>query len=204
MHSTRYKAGLIVAFSILLGAWPILAGDFVWTNEGGPYGGRVYAVEYIDGSTLLAGTEHGGVYISHDSGDTWQTANEGLTSYIVNCIGKNPLNSNTVYIGTSGNGVFRTRNGTSACTWSERSTNLGSNMVLSIAVSSVDTCMIYAGTVNGIYVATDCGGYWSDITNNISDPNVSAIALGPSGLDTLYVGTNSGVFKSTDGGVSWA
>lgn len=187
---------------LLVAATPIPAGYYVWSNEGGPYGGRVQTVEFIDDTVYLAGTWNGGVFISHDSGTRWNSSNSGLTNLIINCICKNPLNRNTVYIGTGGGGVFRTNLAATTCPWVPRSYNLGNSNVLCIAMSPVDTNVVFAGTVSGIYRSLNTGGSWSNITNNLADANVNAVAIGGN-FDTLYTGTNSGVFKSTDGGTTW-
>ena len=188
--------------AIIAGATPLAAGYYVWSNEGGPYGGRVQAVEFIGGGIYMAGTRGGGVFVTHDSGGLWNASNAGLAGLLVNCICRNPLNANTVYIGTGGDGVFVTGNSTTGCAWTPKSFNLGNGNVLSLAMSPVDTNVVFAGTINGIYKSVNRGGYWSAITNNLTDANVSSIAIGGT-LDTLYVGTNSGVFKSTDGGATW-
>jgi photosystem II stability/assembly factor-like uncharacterized protein len=180
------------------------AGDHVWSNEGGPCGGRVQAIEFIDGHTLLAGTRHAGVFVSRDGGASWQASNRGLSNLVVNCICRNPLNKHAVFIGTQGSGIFRTTNAATSGAWAGRSYHLGNGDVTAIAMSARDTNVVFAGTAAGIYRSPNSGGYWFDVTNDLSDANVYAVAIGGArGVDTIYVGTNSGVFRSRDGGAAW-
>ena len=80
------------------------AGYYSWTNEGGPYGGRIQTAAFLNNSTILAGSRHGGIYVSHDTGNSWTVVNQGLTNYIINDLAGNPANSNTVYAATGGGG----------------------------------------------------------------------------------------------------
>ncbi|MFY8001420.1 MAG: hypothetical protein ACOVSW_22700 [Candidatus Kapaibacteriota bacterium] len=53
-----------------------------WQQTNGPYGGSVRCL-VRNGTTLFAGTIGGGVFRSFDNGTTWQAANNGLTSLVV-------------------------------------------------------------------------------------------------------------------------
>ena len=177
-----------------------------WTNESGPFGGRIEAIEYFGAGHLIAGTRNGGVFLSHDAAATWQAANTGLSDLIVTCAVVNPSNTNTAFIGTSGGGVFRTRNLRGETAWTNCSYNIGNRDIQCIAMCRADTNTIFAGTVGGIFKGTAGGGYWTDISSNLTDKNIAAFALPGWGTDTIYVGTagsNGGVFKTTNGGATW-
>ena len=179
------------------------AGYYSWTNEGGPYGGRIQTAAFLNNSTILAGSRHGGIYVSHDTGNSWTVVNQGLTNYIINDLAGNPANSNTVYAATGGGGVFRTYSATGDCSWVSRSYNLGSDNVLSLAVCPADTTTLVAGTVNGIYKTVNCASYWYEISGDLPDKNINAVAFASGGADTIFVGTNSGVFKTENNGSTW-
>jgi photosystem II stability/assembly factor-like uncharacterized protein len=174
----------------------------MWTNDGGPFGGRVQAIERIDTNSVVAGTRDGGVFISHDAGDSWQTANHGLGNLIISCISINPDNNNTAYLGTEGDGVYRTNNLNGTPVWVKFSNGVSNNSVLCSAISAQDTARVYAGTVNGMFSSTTCGSLWTDISGDLTSKTVNAIVLFSDPLK-IMVGTMGGIFKTTDGGVSW-
>jgi photosystem II stability/assembly factor-like uncharacterized protein len=177
-----------------------------WTNDGGPYGGRIQAVELFGTNQVVVGTRNGGVFVSRDAGATWEAANAGLADLIVNCVVVNPLNPNTAFIGTSADGVYRTRDLGSRVAWTNLSSNLGNPYVQCLAICRGDTSALFAGTINGVFKSTTGGRYWFDMTNNLSVKNVTAMAFGGWGPDTVYAaasGVGGGVFKSTNGGDTW-
>jgi photosystem II stability/assembly factor-like uncharacterized protein len=177
-----------------------------WTNEGGPYGGRIEAAEYAGSGRLIAGTRNGGVFVTADAAASWHTANTGLTDLIVTCAVVNRLNAKTAYIGTSGGGVFRTASLWGETAWVNTSYNIGNRDIECIAMCRSDTTMIFAGTSAGLFKGLAGGGVWMDISGNLTDKNIAAIAFPGSGADTIFVGTSGstgGVFKTTNGGASW-
>jgi photosystem II stability/assembly factor-like uncharacterized protein len=70
---------------------------------------RSLAVDRINGNKVFAGTEYANVYGSIDGGNSWVELNEGLPSYLdsIEAIAISPANSNLLYIGTYGGGVFQ-------------------------------------------------------------------------------------------------
>ena len=95
-----------VLLAILSAASARAAGG--WTNDSGPFGGRIEAIERFGPGHLIAGTRNGGVFLSLDAASTWRAANTGLSDLIVTCAVVNPSNTNSAFVGTAGGGVFRT------------------------------------------------------------------------------------------------
>ena len=177
-----------------------------WSNENGPFGGRVEAIEYVGAGRLVAVTRNGGVFLSADAASSWRAANTGLSDLIATCVAVNPSNGNTAYTGTSGGGVFKTWSLFGGTEWFNTSYNIGSRDIRCLAVCRADTNTILSGTLGGIFKGAAGGGVWTDISGDLSDRSVSAVALPGWGADTIYVGTAgsaAGVFKTTNGGASW-
>ncbi len=198
------KAPILFAIAILLAS--VIPARSEWSNGNGPFGGRIEAIEYLGAGRIVAATRNGGVFLSADAAASWHAANAGLSDLIATCVAANPSNANTVYVGASGGGVFKTLNLCGETAWTNTSYNIGSRDIRCLAVCRADTSTILAGTLGGLFKGVAGGGYWMDISGNLADKNVSAIALAGWGVDTIYVGTagsNGGVFKTTNGGASW-
>jgi photosystem II stability/assembly factor-like uncharacterized protein len=90
--------------------------------------------------------------------------------------------------------------------------NLTYGTMTSIAVSPVDTQVIWVGTDNGlVWKTADEGGEWISVNAGLPNRWVTRLAADPVDAETAYV-TFSGyrlneylphVFKTTDGGTSW-
>ncbi|MCG6918223.1 MAG: hypothetical protein LJE89_11845, partial [Deltaproteobacteria bacterium] len=100
----------------------------------------------------------------------------------------------------NGGGVFKSEDGGGS--WTAVNNGLINLNVQTIAIDSVDTDVIYAGTDAGsLFISTDGGGSWSDITGSISGANVLSLAVDPDTTTTLYAGTaGEGFFKLTERG----
>jgi ligand-binding sensor domain-containing protein len=93
---------------------------------------------------IFAGTSQG-IYISNDTGQTWQKKNSGIKYPYVNSLLAN--RSNFVFAATSGGGVFRsTDNGE---TWLELNSGLSDSLIKTLTIDNND--YIYAGTSKSIY-----------------------------------------------------
>jgi photosystem II stability/assembly factor-like uncharacterized protein len=66
-------------------------------------------------SELAAPGEWRGVFKSTNGGATWSAVNTGLSNKKVWALAIDPINTNTIYVGTYG-GVFKSANG--GATWS--------------------------------------------------------------------------------------
>jgi hypothetical protein len=162
-----------------------------WTRVH-PDGGNIYSIVAV-GNTLFNGTEIG-VYKSSDGGNTWETANNGLTILVVKVLF---VKGTTLYAGTRGGGIFRSDD--LAGTWVPSGTGLTGTIVKSIVENEYG---MFAGTTDaGVFLSTDEGGYWSQVNSGITNIEINALTVNG---DVIYAGSEgSGVFKSTDNGASW-
>jgi photosystem II stability/assembly factor-like uncharacterized protein len=121
-----------------------------------------------------------------------------------------PQHPETVYAGTDGKGLFKTRDG--GRTW--RKAGFAGEDIGGLILNPKNSENVYAESKGRIFVTTDGGGTWRALNAGwVSGTWPTALALNPRNPATLYVGTitavdgkgdvGAGVFKSVDGGDSW-
>jgi hypothetical protein len=98
--------------------------------------------------------------------------------------------------------VFKSTNG--GTDWIAVNNGLTNPNVQTLAIDSVDTDIIYAGTDFGsLFISMDGGASWSAIGGEISGANVLSLAIDPATTTTLYAGTaGEGLFFLTERGES--
>jgi len=131
-------------------------------------------------ATLYAGT-YNGVFKSTNGGASWTAANSGLTENITS-LAIDPLNTNTLYAGTSYRGVFKSADAGS--TWSAVNPGLTALSVRSLAIDPKDPHRLYAATDGGgafIITFSDSAvtEFRFDRTSVLSGGSFSASVFGP-------------------------
>lgn len=148
-------------------------------------GGHVRSLEVL-GNTIIAGFT-GGINISRDNGETWNSTLGGNVVYAV----KMNDNTNTIFAATGGNGVYKSQN--KGFTWTP--TGLTGINVYALTVQGDK---IYAGMNYGLLVSEDNGDTWTYTTLMV--PTRSAT----SNKDFIFAGGfGTGVYVSSDNGSSW-
>src|SRR5918997_779295 len=133
----------------------------------------------------------------------------------VQCLVVDPKDPDTVYAGTSDEGLFKSSDG--GMSW-ERLSGVTHPRVTSVAVSPVSGA-IYGGTEpSSLFVSRDGGGSWRELEGLKNLPSaatwrfpprpwtshVSSIALSYEDPDLIVAGIElGGVVRSEDGGESW-
>jgi photosystem II stability/assembly factor-like uncharacterized protein len=159
---------------------------------------RLYAV----GDEAVAVIENGGV----------ELALEGVGA---RCVAVDPRDPDTVYVGTSDEGLFKSEDGGKV--W-ERLTGVEHPRVTSVVVSPADGAL-YAGTEpSTLFVSRDGGESWRELEGLKNLPSaptwsfpprpwtshVRAIALSYEDPNAVVAGIElGGVMRSTDGGETW-
>ena len=60
--------------------------------------------------------------------------------------------------------------------------------------------IVYAGTINGMYLSTNYGDTWTKTSNAFSSTSISAITV----IDKyIFVASGVGMFRSSDNGATW-
>lgn len=192
----------LMSAGLLCPAWVQAQGEAAWEQTQGPTGGKVNVllIGGADPSAIYAGVD-GGVYVSRDSGATWQCSSDGLSAdQEVRALAMDPSAPHILYAGTD-SGVYRSADGGES--WSEASLGLTRDLVISLAVDSANTSVIYAGTDTQVFKSIDGGGQWAASSVGLPEQIVWALQLDRAAPGVVYAGTDSGVFQSVDGGEQW-
>jgi photosystem II stability/assembly factor-like uncharacterized protein len=89
--------------------------------------------------------------------------------------------------------------------WVQLNSGLPSLNHTSIAVSPVDSKVIYVGTRIGLGKTVDGGESWSYVPIGIKEEFIKCVTLSYQNKDIVYVGTYGyGIFISQDGGLTWS
>jgi photosystem II stability/assembly factor-like uncharacterized protein len=134
--------------------------------------------------------------------------------FVVNMI-TSPTNSKIIYVGTWGNGVFKSVDG--GMTWVKTSNGLGDLYINSLAIDPQNANILYAGTYNDeIYKTTNAGETWSHSSQGVQDGAIIyTIAIDPYNPDIIYIGTRGKfavdpppwkgiVYRSKNEGINWS
>jgi len=134
-----------------------------------------------------------------DGGHTWAGIGPGLRATWIRAFAIDPLNPQTVYAGTSSDGVFKSMDGGS--TWTATAADFPPYPVNGMLVDS--TGAVFAGSDAGLFRSLDGGATWAVLP--LWRP-VSALAI-DNASQTIYAGAPDwypiGVFSSADGGETW-
>ncbi|MCB9245635.1 MAG: PKD domain-containing protein [Flavobacteriales bacterium] len=171
--------------------------------------GRINSIAFHpnDSNTFYIGAPAGGMWVTHDFGQTWSSNTDTLVTLGVSAIAINPVAPDTIYLGTGdrdasdsyGNGVIRSFDGGS--TWRVSNTGMGNTIVGQMVIHPTNPAILVAATNGGIYRSTNHASNWSRTqTGNFKD-----IVMDPANPNILYACTyNSARFyRSTDAGLNW-
>jgi len=160
---------------------------------------------------LLSDKEFGGVFVSHDAGQSWKQMSDGLDGRDVFLLRQ--ANDNSIVAGTD-HGVFQLRPGASV--WSARTPvtstsdlpavtkkqvhpNPASELNTRITVLDVTDKRWFAATATGIFVSTDSGETWAkeDLPGVVGATSISVAGK------MVAIANRNVVAVSVSGGESW-
>jgi subtilase family serine protease len=193
-----------------------------WTPLGpGNVGGRTRAlvVDRSNPDTLYAGGVAGGVWKSTDAGGSWIPLSDLQPNLAVSTLAM--ADSATIYAGTGegffngdalrGAGIFKSTDG--GASWSHLSGTKTDDFffVNKIAVSPLDTSVVYAATRTGLFKSIDAGNTWMQvITAATSGDGCTDVAIAGNGgeqaivacgtLNASNVTSEGRVYRAVDGG----
>ncbi|HUQ33978.1 MAG TPA: hypothetical protein VM095_17790 [Pyrinomonadaceae bacterium] len=124
--------------------------------------------------------------------------------------------ADTIYIGTSGGGVWKTSDG--GMTWKPKTDTQANLTIGAITLDPTNKNVIYAGTgefipyydeFNGIGVlrSADAGETWTllpDPTGVFNNAKIARLAVDPTNPSNIYAATSVGLAVSADSGQSWS
>ena len=195
-----------------------------WTAVAGPYENRigwrtivfspsnpdiVYAgsAGYYTPSVYDASQPGMGIFVSHDNGNSWSSANDALTQEAnVACLAIDPANPQVVFAATTNHALLKTMDGGQS--WAQVGGGLPrSRAILSVAIHPADSNIIFAGLERGaLFKSTDGGQTWKQSASGLNpEASVTSILFDPANPDQiLYLADqNSGVYRSQNGGQTW-
>ncbi len=192
---------LFFCLAALCAEWPAWAGLDAWTSLPSPSGNPIVNVlgrDPTDAATRYAATQNG-MYVSRDSGLSWQRSVSGITPSPAGYVGVNDLAiaAGKLYIAPyflqksidGGNAWLRTG-------WVSENPQA---LVLAVDPKSPDT--VYAGANQGVYKSSDGAATWKYLAGNSP---VYALAIDPNNPLVLFRAVSSGIYRSSDGGLSWS
>lgn len=188
------------------------AGGFFYTTDGGATWKeakdlahesiQALAQSDADPNMLTAGALSG-VWVSHDSGESWKKVDSKSMPLNVNSMAVDPRNTSTIYAGTSWRPYKTTDSGK---TWNLIKTGMiDDSDVFAITINEEDPEHVIASACSGIYESFNGGERWSKIQGIPSQSRrTRSIVQHPTMKGVIYAGTTEGFWMSTNGGRSWS
>jgi len=200
-------------FLILVVFW--FSGTSVWCSSLeslGPFGGdvRSLAVHEQKPNRFFLGTSDGQVYVSKNSGETWEKLVPGLNrrDLVIDNLVFDPNDPNTLYAGCwelkrDKGWLYRSSDG--GASWEDVPLGSFASPVRAVAIAPSAPHVIALGITEGVILSEDGGQTWDRITRGYrSLYNVESLAFDPTDSATLYVGTWRLGWKTENRGKKWA
>ena len=195
----------------------------------GPKGGSILSLATHNdrAGRIAAGMSNGGVALSEDGGQSWETRSQGLPEAPVVAVAAAASNPETLYVSVHGDGLWKSEDAGRSWVFAMDRPWLADAERDLTALASVDLATgmggiwLYAGTGLGLTRVPDCFCRWQDVQpGDAMDALVSGAAPAPEApLPTgepihalvsaasvpmrLYAALPSGVWASADAGVVW-
>ncbi len=189
------------------GNWENL-GPFIVPGSKGYNGlGRVNSIAFhpTDPNTIYIGAPAGGLWVTHDKGQTWYTETDNLPTLGVSAIVIDHTNPSAIYIGSGdrdagdapGMGVMKSIDG--GATWELSNEGMGPKVVGRMVMHPQDHQMLFAATNGGLYKSTNAGHSWQlkqggdfkEVVFKTDDPSI------------IYASANGRFYRSADTGESF-
>jgi photosystem II stability/assembly factor-like uncharacterized protein len=176
---------------VLFRSWAEVAGlPFGWVRD--------LEADPTDPRRAFVGLTHRGLFRT-SGGAAWAPVNRGIFGAEIRSVAVAPSAPATVYAGTYGDGIARSRD--AGRSWT--AAGLPGRIVSSIAVSPRSPRTVLAALDGTVMRSGDAGRVWR-ATRGLPRDDYRAIVLAPSDPRMAYAGAfGGGVHRSRDGGRSW-
>jgi photosystem II stability/assembly factor-like uncharacterized protein len=177
----------------------------------GPEGGDARSLAYDPNNPdhVFLGTSTGTIFHSVDGGRHWRRFAHlgGGTSYVIDHIVVDPLNSDHIYVAAWSLESHRAgelfTSSDAGKTWRITLAMHGKS-IRAFSLAPSDPRVIILGALDGVFRSRDGGRRWQKISlSSHSIRNVESIAIDPENPDVIYAGTWHLAWKTMDGGMSW-
>ena len=157
-----------------------------------------FAFDPTNSNVLYTATQVNGVYKSTDGGETWTASNGSLTPWAtangnfidVRSIFVDPSNPQSLYIGTNGDGVYKSTDGAASWTSVLAPTEaIGCLLVVPGSPSAVYACV----NGSGIQRSSDGGATWTDASQGLPSLDANGLAVDGATGD-LYATVGPGAY----------
>ena len=154
-----------------------------------------------DPKMLAVGTLDG-VWVSHDSGDSWEKIQSATMPVNIDAMAIDPRKTSTMYAGTWWRAYKTTDSGK---TWRLiKNGMIDDSDVFAINIDPRDADHVIASACSGIYESLNGGEKWAKIQGIPSQSRRTRdILQHPSVPGTIYAATTEGFWMSTNGGKAW-
>jgi photosystem II stability/assembly factor-like uncharacterized protein len=165
-----------------------------WTKANGPYSRTIASCFTAYENNLYAGSESYGVFLSTDSGSTWQAIGNELPYRDVISL----VRTDSILLAGTYHGLYgSTDNGLN---WDRLKTGIPINRRVH-ALVVFDNVLLAGTDYASIYRSTDNGGTWTQVRSApMNWETVGFAAQGGRYLAAIY---NEGLFSSEDSGKTW-
>ena len=209
------------------GLWKSPDGGSTWRKTNPyPYVINSIAIDPTDHNQLYLATDRSGILKSHDGGVTFQALNEGfINRNIGGFVSDNALYLSSLYDGDFG-GIFSSLDAGRSWKLNANQVALKGKNVISLAVSPVNSRLLFAGTYEGLLKSEDGGLSWRAVTGAVSRPATAAktsrsksvavpmavrlpetkvfdVRFSIAAPNMVYAATAQGLFESSDNGSTW-
>ncbi|SNB48096.1 choice-of-anchor D domain-containing protein [Geobacter sp. DSM 9736] len=103
-----------------------------------------------------------------------------------------------VYVGTDGNGVYKSTDG--GATWNPASQGIAGLSVYAVKIDPGNHSTIYAGTNGGIFRSGDAGTTWRSVSTGINSQFVFSLSIRGG---SIFAATGNGAYRSSNAGETW-
>jgi photosystem II stability/assembly factor-like uncharacterized protein len=164
---------------------------------------RALAMAPSDSNVLVSGTVDG-IYLSKNSGDSWQRISPENPGDIRNIesVSIDPNDPGIIYAGTW-HLAWKTTNG--GITWHRINQGMiDDSDVFSIIVDPANASLVYASACSGIYKSESGGELFHKVSGiPFAARRTRILKQDPNDPNVLYAGTTQGLWKTTDGAKTW-
>ena len=150
---------------------------------------------YAKSDTWYVITFENGVYVTENDGGSFSKLSESYELQKPRILAIDPTNSDYMYLGLRGNGIYRSADGGKSWNWASAGLEFNS-YVTDIEIDPVHSNILYASLqTSGVFVSNDYGLTWRNMNDGLTHRNINYLALSKDG-NTLYAGSlGSGVFR---------
>lgn len=171
--------------------------------------GELIAIDPFDSGTVVTAGYGGGIWISHNGGDTWQYSAGKEETFI--SIAIHPWLRNRYYAAAANGKIYFSEN--KGKSWTARQSLKEGEAVTEFAFDKKNTRIVHAAATDGVYKSIDGGKTFKRSMAGLPDGfQYNTIASSAEKPEILYTAPDARpghklapipVYKSTNGGQSW-